>query len=149
MKQRKRHLYKDDLPSMTQQSAKKECDVNSIMEKYRKTGTISHVMNRSPINGDVSQMGDFRTNLQKVQEGIDLFNQLPAIVRKKLNNDPANLPQYLKENADEARKLGLLEPKRGQETGGDQHAPKNDDQTTKTGAANPTPSQTPQSAQKP
>lgn len=126
MKQRKRVQWKSDLPSMTQQHLKDECDVNSILEKYRRTGYIGNINSRQPIGGDFSQLQDFKQNLDMVKEAHNMFESLPAHVRKRFANDPANLIDFVNDsqNYDEAVKLGLVtKPVKPNEA-------KNDDKTT-------------------
>lgn len=118
----------DGLKSMTQQNFKQECDINSILENYRKTGTpLSNPQFNEQIV-DVSTYGDFQDSMNKIRESVELFEQLPAVLRKKMDNDPANLPAYLEENAEEAIKYGLMTKKEAP-----LDPPKNDDKTTKQG----------------
>lgn len=128
MKTRKRVQYHSDRPSRTQQHFKKECDVNSIMEKYRKTGMMTHVRSTSPSVGDFSAYGDFKTNLDLVRNAADEFAALPAHIRKRFNNDPANLIEFVynDENREEAEKLGLVPQKVAPDTS----IASNDDKTT-------------------
>lgn len=134
-KLRKRVQYKSDLPSKTQQHLKQDCDVNCILEKYRKTGMISHLRGGTPQYGDFSQIQDFRTNLELVQNAQMAFDALPSNVRKRFQNDPSQMMDFLSDdsNYDEALKLGLVTKK--PET---PKAPQNDDKTTKT-EPNPNP----------
>lgn len=126
MKQRKRVQWKSDLPSMTQQHLKEECDVNSILEKYRRTGYIGHINPRAGQSGDFSNLQDFKQNLDMVKSAYSMFENLPAHVRKRFANDPANLIDFINDsqNTDEAIKLGLaIKPEKPIEA-------TNDDQTT-------------------
>lgn len=128
-RQRERITYKDDLPSMTQQHFKEEADVNSILEKYRKTGMVTHINQRQPKYGDFSNMQDLRQNLDLVMSANDQFLSLPSRVRREFNNDPAELVEFLADpsNHEKAIELGLL-------SGAEQTASKNDDLTTIKGA---------------
>lgn len=120
--------------TMTQQHMKEQCDVNSILERYRKTGHINHVRTSPGQYGDFSQYRDFRQSLDLVMDAQDQFNQMPAVLRKRFGNDPSQLLDFLSdpENQQEALKLGLLNA--APQTG----AP-NDDKTTITQPANPEP----------
>lgn len=95
--------------TMTQQQFKDDCDVNSILEKYRKTGSISHLNNNQPQYADFSGYQDFQSSLHMVIEAQAKFDALPAHVRQRFGNDPAMLVDFLSnsENSDEAIKLGL------------------------------------------
>lgn len=129
MTKRKRIQYKSDLPSMTQQHLQDECDVNSILAKYAKTGQISHVRNSSGTYADFSKMGTFKQNLDMVNEAMAEFMDLPAQLRAHFQNDPQQLIDFVSndKNYDEAQKLGLIPASQIKE-------PKNDDKTTKTPA---------------
>lgn len=100
----------NNLPSKTDQSFKKECDVNEIMRKYLKTGQMAHLRGMQGTYADVSEIGDLQECVQKVQLAQEAFNSLPATLRNKLNNDPSKFIEYLNDpkNVDEAVELGLM-----------------------------------------
>lgn len=114
-------------PSRTQQHLKNECDINSILEKYRKTGMISHVRKGSAQYGDFTQIKDFKQNLDMVRDAHLAFDQLPAVLRKRFQNDPTKLVEFLDnpQNLEEAQNLGLVQKPL-------QQPPQNDDKTTNT-----------------
>lgn len=98
-------------PSKTQKHFKDQCDVNKIIEKFKKTGQITHVANNTGVYADLSQRPDYFTALQTVVKAEQAFMSLPAKLRQKLMNDPANLLPYLQDpkNRDEAVSFGLME----------------------------------------
>lgn len=132
MKKRVRVQWKSDEPSMTQQHLKDECDVNSILEKYRRTGYIGHVNRNAGISGDFSTLQDFKQNLDMVKSAYAMFESLPAHLRKRFANDPANLIEFVNDdsNYDEALKLGLVIK------AVENQKPSNDDKTTINSASN-------------
>jgi len=100
--------------SRTKQSFSNECDINSIVKRASKTGFLVDPLvasTRRPFFGDFSNV-DFRGNLNAINSVSHAFMQLPAEVRSRFNNDPANVLDFIADasNADEARKLGLLPP---------------------------------------
>lgn len=101
-------------PGLTKQSFKDECDVNKILAKYAKSGTITHVARVVPKFGDFTNIPDYRGSLDIVNKANDAFMALPAAVRSRFENDPAKLLEFLSDpkNAEEAIKLGILEPKK-------------------------------------
>lgn len=105
----RRPIKKFTLPSMTDQSQAKECDVNNIMKKYLKTGQITHLSSKQAIYADISQIPDLLEATIKVKEASEAFRALPASLREKLNNDPSQLPSYLSDpkNDEEAISYGL------------------------------------------
>lgn len=103
----------------TQQHFVDEVNVNAIVKKYQKTGVVSHVKRVEAKYGDFTTLGDFAENMAKVAEAKQAFEQLPAVIRSKVDNDPQKFYDWLKEerNWDEAEKLGLITNVKRSETG--------------------------------
>lgn len=95
--------------SQVQQHLSAETDINNIMAKYRKTGVLSHVTNMAHEYGDFSEVPDYKTAMEQIMAADHLFMQLPAAVRDRFGNDPANFITFATdaENLEELRKLGL------------------------------------------
>jgi len=100
-----------DSRSVTNQSDKDSTDINIIMKRYEKTGLITDLLGnqRTPHYGDFSEVGDFHQLQNTLAKVTQAFSVLPAEVRSKFNNDPAEIIEFLNdENNDaEALKLGL------------------------------------------
>lgn len=98
--------------SLTKQSFKKESDVNFIIAQYVKNGVVPNGNPRSASFLDATSVADYQTALNIVLTAQDAFDSLPANIRKKFGNDPANYVDFIDNpaNADEARSLGLLDP---------------------------------------
>ena len=96
--------------SLAQQHYKEECDINTILEKFNITGMLPE-NTLSPRYGDFTGIGDYHTALNRVIAAQDEFEALPAQIRAKFNNDPAQLIEFLEnsENRPEAEELGLVE----------------------------------------
>jgi len=95
--------------SLAQQQFKEECDINNIMEKFGMTGLIP----QSPLTatyGDFSGVYDYHSALNAIIDAEGQFDALPATLRARFDNDPANLIDFMEnpENRSEAEKLGLL-----------------------------------------
>jgi len=95
------------------QSAKDECDINTIMAKWQKTGLITHGQGQQGVYGDlVGVPVDYHESMNAILAAQDAFASLPSTVRKKFDNDPAeflakiNLP----ENRELLVEMGLLKP---------------------------------------
>jgi phage internal scaffolding protein len=93
----------------TKQSFKDECNINNIMAKYARTGVIEHGNKHAPSYGDCPEI-DFRQAMEVVLEAQETFAELPAVVRRRFDNDPANFLAFCEDpaNRDEAGELGLL-----------------------------------------
>lgn len=100
--------------TMTKQSFKDECDINTIMAKYQTTGLIEHVQSVRGAYGDFTSVEDYQLSLNQVIEAQAAFDNLPAKIRDRFANDPARLMSFLQDeaNLDEARALGLVEPEK-------------------------------------
>ena len=101
-------------PSLTQQHFKDECDINQIMNRYRETGFLVDPLARPTEKlqfGDFSTPFDYMEAMNTVVRANEAFAGLPANLRKRFNNDPAELLAFVSDesNVDEAVKLGLME----------------------------------------
>lgn len=98
-------------PSKTQQQFKDECDVNNIIDNYTKTGIITHFSNNAPVFGDYSRMpSDYGEAVAMMEQSKEEFEKLPAKVRERFDNSPANLIKFVMDesNRKEAVELGLV-----------------------------------------
>jgi phage internal scaffolding protein len=101
-------LHCEDV-TLTQQHFKDECDINNILRQFNVTGLLPENA-LSPRYGDFTGISDYHTALNQVIAAEDEFMRLPAELRARFENDPAQLIEFLEnsENKDEAIKLGLV-----------------------------------------
>lgn len=99
----------------TRQEFKNECDVNVLMKKYQRTGILPGDP-RAMRYGDFSALPDFMTAMNTVARANEAFAALPAQVRKRFGNDPAEYVAFVSDPANiaEVRKLGLAAPEKAQ-----------------------------------
>ncbi|AXH74209.1 MAG: internal scaffolding protein [Microviridae sp.] len=99
--------------SMTVQADAKDLDINVIMSRYSQTGQLPRVNSAQPSYGDFTDVGDYRQCLERVSAAKEAFDHLPARVRKRFANDPAQFLEFVQDpkNAEEIEKLGLTKPK--------------------------------------
>lgn len=102
-------------PSMTQQSFKKECDINQIIAKHEKNGTLSEFLmasrqERPGTYGDFSDSVAYDEALNMVSAANQRFDALPARLRERFSNSPSEFLKFINnpKNADEAVELGIL-----------------------------------------
>lgn len=83
------------------------------MDRYLKTGVLSDPLDRrgTPKYGDYAEIGDYMDHMNKVVEANEMFESLPASIRKRFNNNPADLIEFVMDanNRAEAELLGLVE----------------------------------------
>lgn len=106
-------------PSLTRQEFKDECDLELTLKKFALMPEGRELLENIAgyaVNSrfdDVSAVPDFRAARDIVIASEAKFMALPAIVRRRFDNDPAALLDFVQNpaNYDEAVKLGLCEPK--------------------------------------
>lgn len=117
MTERKVHHAGDLPPSrkyvpgkgVTEQSHKKECDVNFIVAQFEKTGFIPHQNALQGVYGEFEEI-TFHEAMNIVTRGQELFQELPARIRSHFGNDPHNFLEFAgnPENAEALQELGLV-----------------------------------------
>lgn len=107
-----RHFVKFNKPSRTKQAHKDECDINIILKKYIKNGILTHVAAYGGTYLDLPNEVDYQSCLNFVIRAQSAFEQLPAHVRNRFNNDPAQFLKFAEnaENREEMVKMGLMKP---------------------------------------
>lgn len=96
----------------TQQSGKDDADINVIVERAKR-GVPVQTRDESAMYGDFTQVPtDLRDCLNKMRFADQLFMSMDANVRKRFNNQPVEMLDFLSDpkNRDEAIKLGLVVP---------------------------------------
>jgi len=96
-------------PSLTKQSFRDECDINTILKRFNVTGQLP-VGSVQPQYGDFSGVTDYQSALNAVMAAQDSFLALPAKLRARFDNDPALFVEFASDeaNKDEMKALGLL-----------------------------------------
>lgn len=96
-------------PTRTEQTHKKECDINVILAKSVRNGLPTATMPGARY-GDFSDVGDYQTCLDRVQEAHEQFLNLPSDIRKFFRNDPGALVEFMSNeaNRDKAIEMGLI-----------------------------------------
>lgn len=100
-------------PSMTRQEFVAECDINNIIREYQVTGIFRHINEQAQKGAflDLPEPMDYQQALQVAIDAQAAFAALPAKVRNRFDNDPAQFLAFLHDpaNKEEAIKLGLAE----------------------------------------
>ncbi len=97
------------LPTRAKQSFKEECDINIIMAKYKARGIVTHVTKYQGHYQDLPNEIDYHHNLQSVMDAKAAFDSLPAKIRERFKNDPAQFLGFVMDpkNQSEIDKMGL------------------------------------------
>lgn len=80
--------------TLTNQSFKNTCDINCILQRFRKTGVIDHVAKYEPQYGELSNI-DFETAFNNVKAIEETFDRLPKKIRENFHNKPENFLAYM------------------------------------------------------
>jgi len=101
-------------PSMTKQEFVRECDINNVIKQFKQPGMYNQMLAASDRGTyrDLPDSVDFQESLHTIMVAENAFMTLPAKIRERFGQDPAEFLAFLTnpENADEARKLGILKP---------------------------------------
>lgn len=99
-------------PSLTKQEFQDECDINSIMAKFEKTGEILHSNEVTPRYGDFTLVPDYQSALNFVAESEAMFASLPSKARDRFANQPEQFLAFVSDpaNIPEMKALGLFNP---------------------------------------
>lgn len=96
-------------PSLAVQSERDEVDINTIVKRFGLTGQLP-VGVRAPTYGDFDGISDFHEAANAIAESYEAFDQMPAEVRRRFDNDPGKFVDFCSDdsNREEAIKLGLI-----------------------------------------
>jgi phage internal scaffolding protein len=96
--------------SYVQQSFKEECDINTIMKKWQKTGldAFADRLNSGQYVNALNAI-DYHTAVQAVIEADNMFMDMPSSVRSFFDNDPAKFIEFAEDpkNLPKMVELGL------------------------------------------
>lgn len=99
-------------PTKTQINQQAACDINNIMAQYKKNPDPAiFIKNGKGIYADFSEVSDYHSAMNQLQEANASFMSLPSQIRTKFQNDPGALLSFLNDpaNKQEAIELGLIE----------------------------------------
>lgn len=101
----------EEMESMTNQSFKEECDINTIVRRFGVTGQVPAGI-RVPTYQMFEDIFDFHSAMNTIAEARESFDQLPATVRRRFENDPQKFVAFCADpkNLPEMRKMGLAIP---------------------------------------
>lgn len=96
--------------SLTSQAHKDECDINRIMLKWAKTGTVEHRNTFEGQYGDFTETpGDYHEAMTQVVQANEMFEGLPSQIRRRFGNDPGAFLDFVQDpkNVDQMIDMGL------------------------------------------
>ncbi len=102
--------------TLAKQAFKAECDINTIMTRFEKTGLLEHVNQHQGDYGDYTNVpADYQAALDQVMAAREMFGSVPSKIRARFENDPAKFLAFVEDpaNAEEMYKLGLAKRPEG------------------------------------
>lgn len=95
----------------TKQEFRDQCDINNIIKSFTLTGQISHISAKAAqgVFMDLPDDVDFQNAMNVVAKAGEAFDALPAKIRDRFHNNPAEFLAFVEDpaNADELVKLGI------------------------------------------
>lgn len=109
---RRVQFFSDD-PGRTEQAHENDTNINKIMAKYVKTGEFPHTARGPGQYGDFASHADFHAAQNQILDARAQFMSIPAEIRREFDNDPGAFLDFINnpDNDEQAREMGLLEPK--------------------------------------
>lgn len=95
--------------SKVQENMAIETNINNIVDKMKR-GVMPKVNGKQPMFGDFTNVSDYHTMLNQVIETEQRFMKIDPKIRKRFDNDPQKLIEFLEnaENFEEAYELGII-----------------------------------------
>lgn len=101
-----------NVDGLTLQNFAEECDINTIIRKYRQTGMLTNPLQRptrQPMFEDFSNAVEFSEAQRIVARGQQQFESLPAHVRAEFGHDPVRFLDFINDiTVDKAKRLETL-----------------------------------------
>jgi len=109
MSERRRVYHPSGGRVMTKQSEKDGSDINLIMKRWIAQGVVT-VSGTKPFYGDFESGLGFHESLNRIKAAKEAFDQLPAAVRRHVDNDPGKFLDlvYDTERRKELEELDLV-----------------------------------------
>jgi len=99
----------------TKQKVGVEHDINKIIAKFKRSGTLPVLTDNLGQFVDTTTIGDYQACQEKVRQADELFHSYPSAFRRRFNNDAKQFLEYV-ENLpnnphlmDEAISMGIIE----------------------------------------
>lgn len=99
----------------TQQSFTDECNINSIMQRFQKTKTLTHIRDSLPTYADFADAQSYEESMKVIASANSSFQELPANIRERFENDPGQFVDFIDElgendmHEEEAADMGLID----------------------------------------
>ena len=93
----------------TKQGFKDQTDINVILKKAQRTGSLSHLQKHGAHYADYSDVPDLLEAHRRIKAGQAVFEELPSALRSEFGNDQFEFFKFVNDPANSDR-LGELLP---------------------------------------
>lgn len=96
-------------PTLAQQSAAAEADINTIVRRFHLSGVLPQGVD-VPVFQDFEGIFDYQSAMNVIRQADEGFMRMPADVRARFDNDAHRFVAFVSDdvNRAEAEKLGLV-----------------------------------------
>lgn len=96
----------------TKQCFAEECDINNIVNRFRRTGVLPPPPPDTLKYGDISDLTNLQDAMIRAFDAEDMFMRIPAKIRARFENDVFQFLEFADNpsNRDEMVKMGLIDP---------------------------------------
>lgn len=98
----------EPIDKRTKQAFADETDVNKILQRHQKQGTLDHLSMYEGVYGDFSDIDSLLDAHNKYNRGVEIFAQLPSNVRKDFEQSPKKFFEFVNDPANSDKLKDLL-----------------------------------------
>lgn len=88
---------------LTKQSFKDSADINKILAKAQRGESIAHLAKHGATYADFSDIEDLMTAHERLKRGEEIFEELPAEVKREFNQSPLEFFKFVNDPSREGR----------------------------------------------
>jgi hypothetical protein len=100
---------KDYSDGRTKQAFKDSCDINKILKKAQKQGTLSHLLKYpEAVYGEFDGEMDLLTAHGRIERAQQIFDDLPSEIRSEFKGNALEYVKYVNDPANKGRLAELL-----------------------------------------
>ena len=98
---------KDYSDGRTKQAFKDSCDINKMLKKAQKSGSIAHLQKYPElVYGEFDGEFDLLTATQKIAKAGEIFAELPSEVRREFGNNAIEFVRFANDPENVGRMVG-------------------------------------------
>lgn len=104
-----RVTFESKQETKTEQAHAASTNINKIVQRYKKTGLMP-ISSMQAMYGDFTSFDDYHAAQNQIINANNNFMALPSDIRKRFDNDPGQLLEFLNDekNRKEAEEMGLI-----------------------------------------